>query len=229
MENASKALIMAGGILIAILVIGALLLMFNQIGSYERAQSSNVKDYQLAQFNLDFERYTDDDGIKGTDILSLINKVADYNKKSGIGNSVNYDIKMSVTVSGLVDFKSTYSIANADSLFRTNTLVVNNNKNDFVNVINTYSSYEEEYKLQVMSKLSSSYDIIKESGYAEGSQQYNELVKKIIGKNVSEIPTLVQIKQYKEYSEFKSSTFKSNRDSVYVNGQISQLYFEFVK
>ena len=29
MENASKALIMAGGILIALLVLGALLLMFN--------------------------------------------------------------------------------------------------------------------------------------------------------------------------------------------------------
>ena len=31
MENASKALVMAGGILIALLVLGALLLMFNQV------------------------------------------------------------------------------------------------------------------------------------------------------------------------------------------------------
>ena len=57
MENASKALVMAGGILIAILVIGALLLMINQIGSYEKTQTVNVKDSQLAQFNYDFERY----------------------------------------------------------------------------------------------------------------------------------------------------------------------------
>ena len=31
MENASKALVMAGGILIALLVVGALMLMVNQV------------------------------------------------------------------------------------------------------------------------------------------------------------------------------------------------------
>ena len=39
MENASKALLMAGGILIALLVIGSVLLMFNQIGNYRRANT----------------------------------------------------------------------------------------------------------------------------------------------------------------------------------------------
>ena len=106
MENASKALVMAGGILIAILVVGALLLMVNQIGSYEKAQTTNVKDSQLAQFNYDFERYTDDE-ITGADIISIINKVADFNNKEGVSNSVNYDIKMSVTVD-MNNFKEIY-------------------------------------------------------------------------------------------------------------------------
>lgn len=39
MENASKFLLMAGGILIALLVISALVLMFNQIGDYEDRKS----------------------------------------------------------------------------------------------------------------------------------------------------------------------------------------------
>ena len=75
---------MAGGILIAILVIGALLLMINQIGSYEKAQTSNVKDSQLAQFNYDFERYTEKQ-IKGIDNLGkktfeeIKKKLAEYN------------------------------------------------------------------------------------------------------------------------------------------------------
>ena len=43
MENASKALLMAGGILIALLIIGALLLMFNQISTYKQSESSNQK------------------------------------------------------------------------------------------------------------------------------------------------------------------------------------------
>ena len=57
MENASKALLMAGGVLIALLIISALILMFNQIGDYEKAQDASKKDSQLAEFNKDFERY----------------------------------------------------------------------------------------------------------------------------------------------------------------------------
>ena len=39
MENASKALIMAGGILIALLVLGALLLMINNLSDYQKSNS----------------------------------------------------------------------------------------------------------------------------------------------------------------------------------------------
>lgn len=80
MENASKALLIAGGMLIALLVIGALVLMFNQIGDYEKAQSSNKKVSQVAEFNKEFIKYTYDD-IKGYELISLINKAIDFNGK----------------------------------------------------------------------------------------------------------------------------------------------------
>ena len=94
MENASKALLMAGGILIAILIIGALILMFNQLSDYQNAQSTNEKTSKLADFNSSFERYTDSSGIKGTDIISLANKIVDYNSienKTTAENSQNSD------------------------------------------------------------------------------------------------------------------------------------------
>lgn len=225
MENASKALVMAGGILIAILVIGALLLMFNQIGSYENAKTINVKNSQLAQFNLDFEKYTDDNGISGADIISVINKVVDYNKKSGVGNSVNYDIKMSVTVEGLKSFKNKYVSGN-NSLFKNDGLVVNQNNNSFSSIIDNYSQYESKYTLLVMSNLASNYDKLEK---CSTSSEYKQLVYEITGKNLNSPPTLEQIRQYREYSEFKNATFKSNKESVYQNGQIRDLYFKFVK
>ena len=80
MENASKALLMAGGMLIALLVIGALLLAFNQIGDYEKGKSSMVKSSQVADFNKEFGKYAGDD-IKGYDILTIINKAIDFNLK----------------------------------------------------------------------------------------------------------------------------------------------------
>ena len=78
MENASKALLMAGGMLIALLVIGALLLVFNQIGDYEKGKSNMVKSTQVADFNKEFAKYTGDD-IKGYDLVTLSHKAIDFN------------------------------------------------------------------------------------------------------------------------------------------------------
>jgi type II secretory pathway pseudopilin PulG len=97
MENASKALLMAGGVLIALMIIGALLLMFNQLGSYQKQNYTTEAEKQLAQFNQEFAQYTDED-IKGTDLITLVNKVVDYNQKSGGVNSLNYDIKITLNI-----------------------------------------------------------------------------------------------------------------------------------
>ena len=45
MENATRALTMAGGILIALLIIGALLLAFNNLSSYQNQMDSNESEF----------------------------------------------------------------------------------------------------------------------------------------------------------------------------------------
>lgn len=243
MENASKALIIVAGMLIALLVIGALLFMFNQIGEYGKTQDNNVKYSQLADFNTDFERYCDDKGIKGTDIISLINKIIDYNTKAkngGVNNSVDYNIKMSITVSNLTGangFETKYPVSDgADSLFkdvRNGILTINesNQNKSFKQMITTYSSYENTYTLSVMSKLSSSYDAIKnemqEQGISSGSSKYKELIKRYTGIDAANVPTLKEINQYRQYSEFKRATFSVAKEPEYKNGQIKALFFEF--
>ena len=107
MENASKALVMAGGILIALLVIGALLLMFNQVSDYQRSGTDLEKDQQLTDFNKEFTQFTYGD-IKGYELISLVNKVIDYNGKSGTANSVDYSLKITVKIENLQGFASKY-------------------------------------------------------------------------------------------------------------------------
>lgn len=239
MENASKALIIAGGMLIALLVIGALLFMFNQIGEYGKTQDNNVKYSQLADFNTDFERYCDDKGIKGTDIISLINKIIDYNTKAkagGVKNSVDYNIKMSITISNLDRFEVVYPTSDgAQSLFSSGTLIIddtNKNKN-FKELVSKYSEYETTFGLSIMSKLSSSYDVIKnemqEHRISENSNKYKELIKRYTGIDVYRIsiPTLNEINQYRQYSEFKRAEFSVSKEPGYKNGQIQALFFEF--
>ena len=97
MENASKALLIAGGMLIALLIIGALVLMFNQIGDYEKGQQGIEKTSEIAEFNKDFVRYTDGN-IKGVDIISLANKVINFNSKDGISNSIDHNYKITLKI-----------------------------------------------------------------------------------------------------------------------------------
>lgn len=247
MENASKALLMAGGILIAIIIIGLLLIMVNQIGSYQKSQDSNKKDSQLAEFNLDFERYTDDKGIKGTDVISLINKVIDYNSKArtgGVNNSVDYNIKMSITISDLQKFNKKYAYDkenDSDSLFNVDsyTFGYGNTNNTLKALFDNFSANEGTLGIDNLKILSSIYN---------GSKSKNENVNNIKDKlkelypnehtydtwNGNGDPTLDTIKKYRQYSEFKSSTFKIDQTKegqgvVYENGQIQKFYFKFVK
>lgn len=238
MENASKALLMAGGILIALLIIGALMLMFNQIGDYEKAQTVDEKDSQLAQFNIDFERYTDDNGIKGTDVISLINKVINYNAKAkngGTTNSVNYNIKMSVTVSGLKNFNKKYAYdkeKDSDSLFTQDEYVFTNS-NELKKILDSFSVAESNISIEKLKILSSVYDSSKNR-----SDNISNIKEKLVEidsnkysswNGITPIPTLDTIKKYRQYSEFKTSTFVISKDSVYEDGQIKDLYFKFSK
>ena len=80
MENASKALIMAGSILIALLTIGALMFMFDNISGVEKQKDQNAEIEATLEFNRQFEAF-DTVGLRGTDILTIMNKMVNYNEK----------------------------------------------------------------------------------------------------------------------------------------------------
>lgn len=226
MENASKALLMAGGILIALLIIGALLLMFNQISTYKQSESSNQKSAQLVKFNMDFERYLDDSGISGSDIVTLANKISDYNSKKEtvheVSNSVDYSIKMSLYVD-MTGFKDKYGYN--DGIFKDLTYVVSkdNEQNDLKKIIDPYNTIFNGKNKKLITQLT---DI-----YTRGATDNEKKITEALGeswKNKNNI-TIDQIKNYKEYTEFRTATFVLEKDPIYENGQIQNLYFKFKK
>ena len=80
MENASKALIMAGSVLIALMIIGALVLTFGNLTSYQESNVDSTRTAQIAEYNNQFETYNRED-VRGSDLYSLLNKVIDYNRR----------------------------------------------------------------------------------------------------------------------------------------------------
>ena len=100
MENASRALVMAGGILIALIILGALLLMFNNLSSYQNANDASEKISQIAEFNNQFEPYNKNN-LTLMELKSVYNKIQSNNTRnpeytinqniSGIYEKINND------------------------------------------------------------------------------------------------------------------------------------------
>ena len=90
MENASKALIIAGAILLAILLISLGIMIYTQ--AQDTVQNSGMTQASVTSFNSQFTKYEGD--IKGTMVRSLIQEVRAVNadsKENEITITVNGD------------------------------------------------------------------------------------------------------------------------------------------
>ena len=61
MENASKALLMAGGVLIAILIISVLVMTFQKTGNVSKSYDKSVSQEEITKFNVNFTKYLGQD------------------------------------------------------------------------------------------------------------------------------------------------------------------------
>ncbi len=80
MENASKALIMAGSILIALMIVGVLIYMWASSSELFKQNESAELAEQIKMFNLEYEGYNKK-LLRGTDVISAMNKADSNNRK----------------------------------------------------------------------------------------------------------------------------------------------------
>lgn len=95
MENATKALLMAGGILIAILIISSFVLFFGDLNEYEQSKSDAVVQEQVVKFNNAYTSY-DRNNITLNEIKSLYNKIASNNKRASDGDKDYFKINSNI-------------------------------------------------------------------------------------------------------------------------------------
>lgn len=79
MENASKALIIAGSVLVALMVISLLVIFFNNIRDLQGIEQDSEKLEQTVEYNKQYDVYARN--VYGSELLSIANKVVDYNKR----------------------------------------------------------------------------------------------------------------------------------------------------
>ncbi len=113
MENASKALIIAGAILLAILLISLGIMIFNQASSV--VSGTGMTDAEITTFNAKFQKY--EGSIKGSMVKSLINDIIAVNNDSNDENDITLKAGptgvtgASVAATGWVNANTTYEVS----------------------------------------------------------------------------------------------------------------------
>lgn len=79
MENAAKALLIAGGILLALMTLSLIVYMSTATTRMAEAQDEKKAAEELTAFNMEYEAYNKS-VMYGTDIITVVNKAINYNE-----------------------------------------------------------------------------------------------------------------------------------------------------
>lgn len=222
MENASKALIMAGGILIALMVLGALMLMFNNLSSYQNYSDQNLEEAQIVEFNNQFVTYNRND-VRGNELYSLLNRVVDYNERKSskgiIGKELSYQ---PMTVSFSID-RSKLKYGNTNWLFTKNTYTEDSNTSQFEqDIVSKVNEIEGNKMIQTL--VLNINTILNKNDQSNASKKYYEITGK------SEIDDKVEedMLKYYEFVQFKRAHFNcTNIEYDKNNGRVIKMEFNF--
>lgn len=250
MENASKALIMAGSVLIALMIIGALILMFSNLTAYQETNTSGTRSSQIVEFNNQFETYNRTD-VRGSDLYSLLNKTIDYNRRQSTAGTRNTttntwadsgeDIAYEpMTIEFTID-RTKLSADNTNRLFDNNKYTVSGNSNSFENTISTkIDTLEDEYGQSSLTNLTTNLTKIfittststTEQQKQEAVNNFNSASRIVTVSSFDEIKEKSTIREdvytYYEYIQFKRAYFNCTDIEYNKNtGRIVKMVFEF--
>ncbi len=205
MENASKALMMAGTVLIALMVISALVFMYRDLTSEKRQESENQKVEETAEFNKSFESYEKD--LKGTQMFSIANKIIDYNEKYA-GKDGYEEITLTVHTDRGNKNAQYYAELQAD----------------VDKMIN--EKYKSSNYLEALYEVKNNENSTDEKTRTQVEQTKNELRKELGDKyNVAYQNVNKDWNVYSKYKDLKNKTYKSDGITYYSNGRIKSMTY----
>ena len=238
MENASKALIIAGGILLTMAIVGLVIFAWNRFSDYYKNDDNLAEIDDLTKFNLQFTNYQRDD-IHGYELVSLANKVFDYNtrRSNAAGNKSNewYNaITMTIDFKGMQNkFRYSNDLTSRELLFK-NGIYSNNGIDNF---IHTATGIEEVYGgADTATKLAKSIDSLI---LTQDQIDYNQNYKKMSPANskwkavqayisISKDKSILGGKKINEtISEYEINNIYSNMQRKLTNDASIMKYYEY--
>jgi len=251
MENASKALLIAGGVIIALLVLIMLLYMMGNLSTFQKDTQKLVEAEQLRLFNSEYTNYQRDN-VRGTELLSLLNKVIDYNARKADVEEIKFQpITVNVTINNTAKKISRPDGTAGKFAFAPVTYTVSSSAESDLHkyLRTTIKPLEDAYTRDVISKLASSatalFDVnLSDEGKMEAVTRYNS----IVAGTKTPATSYAQVEAhrgatytYYEFTQFKRAHFrctgtKINEITIIENGvekkstgtgRIIEMNFEF--
>lgn len=100
MENASKALLMAAGVLIGVLVLALIIYLFTYFGAEAQKFSEIINQNQLTKYNAQYTVYDGRKDLSVYDVVSIINTAYENNEKHRDDSTYETEYQVKVMLDG---------------------------------------------------------------------------------------------------------------------------------
>lgn len=208
MENASKALIIAASVLVSIVIISAFVLMMSNLTSYQQKNYETELTSQVTEFNNQFTTYARDD-IRGSDMVSLINKVVDYNNRKTTDGYK--ELQLMINIDDSIRQKLTYSTDGTNYLVTDPDYDQRTASNLISQPKQIENKYQEKYAKQLASEISNIEAIATNSSLTTEGKKNAFDAEGWLPNSASSYGGVNQIYQdalvYYEYVQFKRTRF----------------------
>lgn len=221
MENATKALFIAAGVLIGIMLISLIIVGKNRISEYYSTREQTKASEQAIDFNKQYSVYNRND-VRGTDLISLVNKILDFNiTAEGDGvDKILIDIIINENDKTRTDFcyqYEEYYKKGKGKLIKFGTYTQDN----ITNFVSTGRNIENKYSIGMATKLAANLSTL-----LEGDDEDKKYLSQQIRKNVDTIDTN-EILQYYQYQQFKRAHFDCKLLTYTDSGRVQKFIFEY--
>ena len=208
MENAAKALSIAGGVLIAVMLAVLVYYVFTHWGDSQRSSQEDIEIQKVEDFNKSYLSY--EKVLYGSELLGLVNKMSDYNisddvKYSGY-STMNLSMKITDRTTGNLFSYGTYNLTSISNAINT---VMNKTVNS------------SKYKGQISD---SQWEYLAKSST---STKFNDLCTELkIPSSINRDQLKSDAAEYYKYVQFKRKKFKHTGTDFSDNGRVSIMSFE---
>ncbi len=230
MENASKALLIAAGVLVGLILISMIIIGYRQISSYYVTKEEVKASEQLANFNKQFIPYNRDD-VRGTELISLVNKIIDFNSIK-MNDTNEEKINISIIIPNNDTYKSfyyKYNETNTTKLVKYgNPAYTENNINTLLDVAN---QIESKYTQGMANKLAANISTVMGDNTRKTKRDLLVELKIMddadIYANPNDYVNNTDILKYYQYVQFKRAHFDCTSMEYTNQGRIKKFTFRF--